>query len=521
MAIFQTAADARPGLKLAGLLLLQLAGAPAAGRAQSSPAISIVLSPGHAVPQNTPITATVTLDNLDPGSYSSLVFRADLTEWDQGFPASTSCEGEHTGEDITVEVDASRETFTVEVWKSCSQDIYAHYTLDAALVRLDSSAPGGRVELASAETRFAMSRYLGAGETPPPPPAPGVAAWLDPAPTSFEWKVGEWVEFRARTDILQYLNHHVGVLGFGSEDGARFADITHGADAEEACQHPDAGIVHWRRAINQPVKFVACRVGEATIEVWHETEAERLSTYEFRIRPADGAPGTPGVLVSTTALAVDEGGSGIYAVELASQPTGDVTVSAVDDADTADDTATVSHAVAGANYGSVTAASVAVTVEDPRAGAGVARQPGTLRVPAHRPAADLGGGQRRRARDPHPHLAHQAGHRQDRQAANPHRAGVGHRHEPAPRQPVRPGRTGARSPSATSCSTCGRCRTGRLPRRSRRCGRQARRRPSRWRSSFLVLTARAIGRGPARRVGRDGHGGTRVDHPGHADEDEA
>ena len=39
-------------------------------------------------------------------------------------------------------------------------------------------------------------------------------------------------------------------------------------------------------------------------------------------------------------------------------------------------------------------------------------------------------------------------------------------------------------PSATSCSTCGRCRTGRLPRRSRRCRRQARRRPSRWRSSF-------------------------------------
>ena len=182
------------------------------------------------------------------------------------------------------------------------------------------------------------------------------------------------------------------MLGFGSEDGARFADITHGADAEEACQHPDAGIVYWRRAINQPVKFVACRAGEATIEVWHETEAERLSTYEFRIRPADGAPGTPGVLVSTTALAVDEGGSGIYTVELASQPTGDVTVtpsvtgnvdvtvsealtftpsnwdtaqtvtvSAADDADTADDTATVSHAVAGANYGSVTAASVAVT----------------------------------------------------------------------------------------------------------------------------------------------------------------
>ena len=32
---------------------------------------------------------------------------------------------------------------------------------------------------------------------------------------------------------------------------------------------------------------------------------------------------------------------------------------------------------------------------------------------------------------------------------------------------------------------------------------------------------RAVGRGPLRRVGRDGHDGTRVDHPGHADEDEA
>ena len=101
MAIFQTAADARPGLKLAGLLLLLLAGAPAAGRAQSSPAISIVLSPGHAVPQNTPITATVTLDNLDPGSYSSLVFRADLTDSyrpkDPDRPTSSSTCGSPTG----------------------------------------------------------------------------------------------------------------------------------------------------------------------------------------------------------------------------------------------------------------------------------------------------------------------------------------------------------------------------------------------------------------------------------------
>ena len=270
------------------------------------PTISIVLSPGHGVPLNMAITATVTLDNLDPASYSSLVFRADLTEWKQAFARSTHCEGKDTGKDITVEVDASRETITVEVWKSCSQDIYAYFTLDAALFRLDTSAPGGRVELASAETRFAMSRYLQAGQTAPPPPAPGVAAWLDPDPTSFEWKVGESVVFRGRTDILQYLNHHLGVRGFGPEDGARFADDTDGLDAEEACRNVDDGIVDWRRAIHQPVRFFACRAGEAIIEVWHETEAERLSTYEFRVRPADDDEVAAPVITTTSPILVPE-----------------------------------------------------------------------------------------------------------------------------------------------------------------------------------------------------------------------
>ena len=267
------------------LLLLLLAGAPDAGRAQSSPTISIVLSPGHMVPQNTVITATVTLDNLDPASYSSLVFRAELTEWDPHYPTdSARCEGDDMDEDIPVEVDASRETFTVEVWKGCSAYIYAHYALDAALVQLP-----GRVELASAETRFAMTRYLEAGETPPPPPQPGVAAWLDPDPESFAWKVGEWIEFRPRSNVLLYLNHHVGVRGYGSQDdGARLADMSLSADAEEACQHPNGGGVDWRRAIHQPVQFVACRAGAATIDVWHEIAAEILYTYEFHIRPADG-----------------------------------------------------------------------------------------------------------------------------------------------------------------------------------------------------------------------------------------
>ena len=103
-----------------------------------------------------------------------------------------------------------------------------------------------------------------------------------------------------------------------------------------------------------------------------------------------------GVGISPTALTVPEGESRTYTVVLESQPTGPVTVtpsvtgdadvtvspsaltftaddwdqprtvtvSGARDADAADDAATVSHAVSGADYGSVTAAAVAVTVED-------------------------------------------------------------------------------------------------------------------------------------------------------------
>ena len=188
------------------------------GYTQSAPSISIALSPGHAVPQNTALTATITLNNLDAASYSSLIFRADLTEFDPHFEAaSASCEDEDMGEDITIEVDGSQETFTVKVYKACSHDIYAHYTLDAKIFQVDPSLPDGKVQLASASTRFSMSRYLRPGEMTLPPPAPGVAAWLDPDPETFAWYVGEWVQFRARTDVSLYLNHHLGVRAYGSE----------------------------------------------------------------------------------------------------------------------------------------------------------------------------------------------------------------------------------------------------------------------------------------------------------------
>ena len=105
----------------------------------------------------------------------------------------------------------------------------------------------------------------------------------------------------------------------------------------------------------------------------------------------------PGVTVTPTSLAVDEGSTGTYTVELDTQPTAQVTVTindptgntdvtanpaslmfstsnwatpqtvtvrAAEDGDSLDDTATVTHAVSGGDYGSVTAADVEVTVTD-------------------------------------------------------------------------------------------------------------------------------------------------------------
>ena len=105
---------------------------------------------------------------------------------------------------------------------------------------------------------------------------------------------------------------------------------------------------------------------------------------------------TAGVTVNPTTLSVAEGGSSSYTVVLTSQPTGNVTVTpsrtgsadvtvssspltftptnwstartvtvaAAEDTDALNDTATVAHAVSGADYATVTAASVAVTVAD-------------------------------------------------------------------------------------------------------------------------------------------------------------
>ena len=106
---------------------------------------------------------------------------------------------------------------------------------------------------------------------------------------------------------------------------------------------------------------------------------------------------TAGVTVTPTSLPLNEGGTNTYTVVLDTEPTATVTVTIVDPTDNADvmanpasltfstlnwntaqtvtvsaaedddstqDTATVTHTVAGGDYGSVTASSVAVTVTD-------------------------------------------------------------------------------------------------------------------------------------------------------------
>ena len=119
-----------------------------------------------------------------------------------------------------------------------------------------------------------------------------------------------------------------------------------------------------------------------------------------------------GVTVSVTALTIPEGETGSYRVTLDSEPTGPVTITptktgsdhvlvgrttlaftsanwetgytvgviAVADDDAVDDTATIDHAVSGADYGSVMAASVSVSVADDEV-AGVTLSTRALSVP--------------------------------------------------------------------------------------------------------------------------------------------
>ena len=195
----------------------------------SSPSISIELSPDHQVPRNTAITATITLHNLDAASYSSVIFRADVTVYDAD----------------------------------------------------------DRTELASTTTYFLMSRYLKPGESSPAPPAPGVQAWLDPAPPPIMY-VGEWYRVQVRADVRLYHSDHVGVNGYGSEPyllTSLGGSATPSESVADACLDALSDVVDWRRALHQSLHLAACKPGTATVLVRHETAAVALLyTYEIEVR---------------------------------------------------------------------------------------------------------------------------------------------------------------------------------------------------------------------------------------------
>ena len=265
------------------VLLILLPGAPTVLHAQSSPSISITLSPGHNVPQNTEITATITLSNLDVGSYSSVILRADLTVYGHG---ERRCNGDDTGKDIEVPVDEGREILRdVRIYDACSFYTYGNYVLDVRIFKADELALDGRIGLASATTQFSMSRYLNPGESILPPPASGIKAWLDPDPRTLGMRVGEWHRFKLRSDILLYLNDHSGIHMYGSQPDFFVApgETTPSNTVEEACQGPYFLDLPWRRATHQSLWIGACKAGDGVIEVRHETAGVApLYKYEFR-----------------------------------------------------------------------------------------------------------------------------------------------------------------------------------------------------------------------------------------------
>ena len=263
--------------------------------AQSSPSVSIRLSPSHSVPMDTPIDGTVTLNNLDVDSYSSVIFRAEITPYNR---AERRCNGDDTGRDIEIAVDDSTKIFAVKIFDACpsAYDSYGSYTLDVSISRMDTSHPDGRVELASTRTQFMMSRYLTAGVPTATPPESGALAWMDPDPRNLDMVVhGEWHQFHFRVDITKYLNDHLGVLGYGSTQPDIFiapGEQIPGISVEQACrERRDDDVIHWRRASNQALVIAACKPGAAIIELRHETEAgPPLYTYNFRTLSNEPTP---------------------------------------------------------------------------------------------------------------------------------------------------------------------------------------------------------------------------------------
>ncbi len=262
--------------------------------------MSISLSPAHSVPMDTAITGTVTLNDLEVDSYSSVIFRADITPYNR---AERRCNGDDTGRDIEIPVDESSEVFTVRIFDACpgSYHSYGSYTLSVSISKGDISQPGDRVELASARTQFSMSRYLAIGVPTATPPSPGALAWMDPDPRNLNMKVhGNWRLFKFRSNVRRYLNDHMGAFLNAGQPG-HFATGHPGKSPEDACRDSEDRDEHWRRAINQGLWVVACKPGAATIQLRHETDGVApLYTYNFRTLSNESTP-TPTPTVMSTA----------------------------------------------------------------------------------------------------------------------------------------------------------------------------------------------------------------------------
>ena len=254
-------------------------------QAQSGPSISVAYSPNNSVPPSVELRATFTLNNLDPTAYSSLTMVATIKRYSMLELLGVSynpvdwvhyCHGVDLNSDHAIAVDSTTEEISIQAFKPCGFGNYGHYTLTARLYQEDPDAQDGRVEIASAKSRFAMSYFLADTTVTATPPGPDIAAWLEPDPRTITFRVhDEPRTFVVRADLLRYLPDHLSVFLNEGGDSRQFASLL-GSDLspEEVCQQDEYGNGLWKRAINQGVSVVPCKAGQASFIIEHETGIE-------------------------------------------------------------------------------------------------------------------------------------------------------------------------------------------------------------------------------------------------------
>ena len=256
--------------------------------AQAEPTISITLTPGNSVPQNVAITGDVSLDDLDPSSYSSVTFRANIQVNAGDF---YGCFGADTGRDITKSVTGSRLQFSMEVFQACSAYRYSNYTLHGKLYAGGTSTDQQGNELATISVRFTFNRYLSAAEPTSTPPSATQGGWLDPDPGTLNMTVGKWYRVLNRFNPENYFEDHINWMVNVEEDlqfGTLSGSLTEepGYSMEQACDGLWNGGSGWRRGNNQGLWIMPCFAGKAKFVLMEEEVAARLAVYEFEVRTA-------------------------------------------------------------------------------------------------------------------------------------------------------------------------------------------------------------------------------------------